>query len=75
MKGFSSKRNKESRWVIGPENILFLRCACASFSPEMLHAEAVKGLIICLLLRIMNTGCVVLFLGDVCQLDELCLYL
>ena len=34
----------ESRCVTGPENIPFLRCICASFSQEILHAGAVKGL-------------------------------
>ena len=34
----------EKRFVIRPENILFLRRLCASFSPEILQALAVKGL-------------------------------
>ena len=34
----------ESRCAIGPENVLFGMCVRAFFSPEILHAGAVKGL-------------------------------
>ena len=47
MKGFSSKHialNFFKRFVLRPENILFLRRVRASFSPEILQAGAVKGL-------------------------------
>ena len=44
---FIKTRSVESRRVIGPENVL---CVCrrvsASFSPEIVQAGAVKGLII-----------------------------
>ena len=38
--------SSESRCVVGPENILFLRCLLPSFSPEILQAGAMKVLII-----------------------------
>ena len=37
-------RSTESRCVIGPENLLFLRCVHASSGPEILQTGAVKGL-------------------------------
>ena len=43
MKGFSSKHIALKVDVIGPENIL---CARAYFSPEILQAGAVTGLML-----------------------------
>ena len=42
---FIKTHHTESTCVTGPESILFLRRVRASFSPEMLQAGAVKGLI------------------------------
>ena len=47
MKGFPSYQNAqsiESRVVIGPEKYTVCRLACTFFSPEILQAVAVKGL-------------------------------
>ena len=45
---FIKTDSTESRCVIGPENILFLRHLRGSFSPEILQAGATKGLMISL---------------------------
>ena len=42
---FIKTDSTEKKFVIKQENILFLRCVRASFSPEILHDGAVKGLI------------------------------
>ena len=42
---FIKTHRTESRCVIGPENVLFLRHVRASFSPEILLPGTVKGLI------------------------------
>ena len=41
----NSKHSTESRFVVRPENIV-CRCVQALFSPEILQAGAVKGLIL-----------------------------
>ena len=50
---FNKTHNTESRCTIGPKNVV-CRCVRASFSAEILHGGAVKGLILvvtCLLLH------------------------
>ena len=42
---FIKTHRTEKKFVIKQENILFLRRVRASFSPEILHDGAVKGLI------------------------------
>ena len=49
---FIKTHNTESRFVIGPETVLFCRCVHARFSPEMLQDVAVKGLIAWLALQV-----------------------
>ena len=41
---FVRTHNIENRFVIGPENVPFCRLVQALFSPEILQAVAVKGL-------------------------------
>ena len=41
---FIKVHSTENRFVIRPETVLFLRRVRASFTPEMLQAEAGKGL-------------------------------
>jgi len=43
MKRFSSKHSIESRFVIGPENILFLRRISVSFSRALFSAWGSEG--------------------------------
>ena len=45
MKGFSSKHVALKIDVTGPENTLFCKRVSASFSPEILQAGALRGLI------------------------------
>ena len=49
-----NRLSTESRCVIGPENILFLRCVLPSFSPEILQAGAVKVLIIIIIIAVIS---------------------
>ena len=73
MKWFASKRTRtESRFVIGPGKCTVCRRMRAIFSPEILQAWAVKGLMICAWILI-HIHAYVRFCGYK-RLYKLCIY-